>query len=414
MASLNNALKQKLERLLEMQDGYVLDFNNNSFADFVQTSVGFDPYERYEGSKASILRQIWKNEPASVVCKLNQEMLDRWRTNKLATGNLLTAAEQTLFDELQSELKSLSAPDGDQYDIAVSFAGEHRDYVSRTVEACKKLGLRVFYDKDKNNEWWGGNFIRKQRTVYSSQTRFFVPFLSNEYVTKPIPMDEFSSAMMTAVKQGDGYILPVLMDNVDVPPDLLHPHIHYFRSEDYSPEELASELQEKVASAKASGQEPEDIGETIERALKVRMPKIVPADWSKVRERDQTFDYIAKRFKEGATQLETKRVLCTVRSGDEKISARIEHQGKIVAGIDIRRGGPIGEDGISWQVGTQGFSDNTSNGWATFKFDKANGTPYVSISDFGLMMVSEIAPPADAEGLFEHLWDRLLEQFERD
>lgn len=26
-------------------------------------------------------------------------------------------------------------------------------------------------------------------------------------------MDEFSSAMMTAVKQGDGYILPVLMGN---------------------------------------------------------------------------------------------------------------------------------------------------------------------------------------------------------
>ena len=60
-----------------------------------------------------------------------------------------------------------------------------------------------------------------QRTAYSSQTRFFVPFLSTEYLSKPIPMDEFSSAMMTAVKQGDGYILPVLVGDVRVPADLL-------------------------------------------------------------------------------------------------------------------------------------------------------------------------------------------------
>ena len=100
-----------------------------------------------------------------------------------------------------------------QYDIAVSFAGEQRDYVERVVAACKQRGLVVFYDRDKNNDWWGGNFIRQQRTVYSSRTRFFVPFISNEYLSRPIPMDEFSSAMMTAVKQGDGYILPVLMGN---------------------------------------------------------------------------------------------------------------------------------------------------------------------------------------------------------
>ena len=123
-----------------------------------------------------------------------------------------------------------------EYDIAVSFAGEQRDYVAQTVAACQALGLRVFYDKDKNNSWWGKNFIREQRTVYSSRTRFFMPFISAEYLSKPIPMDEFSAAMMTAVKQGDGYILPVLMDDAEVPPDLLHPHIHYLRARDYTPQ----------------------------------------------------------------------------------------------------------------------------------------------------------------------------------
>jgi hypothetical protein len=62
------------------------------------------------------------------------------------------------------------------YDLAVSFAGEQRNYVAYTVTACKRLGLKVFYDRDKNNDWWGGNFIREQRAVYGSQARFFAPF----------------------------------------------------------------------------------------------------------------------------------------------------------------------------------------------------------------------------------------------
>lgn len=87
------------------------------------------------------------------------------------------------------------------YDISVSFAGEHRQYVEQVVHACTKLGLDVFYDRDMSHEWWGKSFIREQRRIYSSQTRYFVPFISTEYLTKPIPMDEFSAAMMTAVKR---------------------------------------------------------------------------------------------------------------------------------------------------------------------------------------------------------------------
>ncbi len=50
-----------------------------------------------------------------------------------------------------------------EYDLAVSFAGEQRDYVVATVRACQAAGLKVFYDKNKNNTWWGGNFIQEQR-----------------------------------------------------------------------------------------------------------------------------------------------------------------------------------------------------------------------------------------------------------
>lgn len=413
MASLGNVLKQKLEHLFGMQTGYVLDFSNATFGDFVQTSLGFNPYDRYEGSKASILRQIWRDEPQDAVAKLTLEMLDRWKANKLIHGESITSADQALLDDIAATFKADTAVDGHAYDIAVSFAGEHRDYVSRTVDACKQLGLKVFYDKDKNNEWWGSNYIRQQRNIYSSETRFFVPFLSAEYMSKPIPMDEFSSAMMTAVKQGDGYILPVLMDDTKIPPDLLHPHIHYLRASEHTPEQLARELLRKVQGAKAGGQEPADIGPTVERALRVRMPKIVPHDWSKYRELDAAFDHVAKRFQEGADQLADQHLICTVKVRDDKITARVERGGDTIAGIDIRRGGSMGDDHITWAIGYRNMSENSHNGWAVPEFDKEQGAAYLNINDLTMMLSGGQNPHADAEGLFEHLWALLIEQVER-
>ena len=189
------------------------------------------------------------------------------------------------------------------YDIAVSFAGEHRDYVEQTVEACRELHLRVFYDRNMNNEWWGKNFIREQRKVYGSQTRYFVPFISSEYLAKPIPMDEFSAAMMTAVKQGDGYVLPVLIGDVHVPPDLLHPHIHYLRAKDYTPGQLATQLQAKVGQAEASGQDVRKIISVVQEAMALRLPKVVPAEFSKYEELELVFAYLGEQFTAAAPHL---------------------------------------------------------------------------------------------------------------
>lgn len=94
------------------------------------------------------------------------------------------------------------------YDIAVSFAGEQR--VADFVEACKVRGTSVFYDCDLINGWWGKNFVREQREIYSKSTRYFMLFIPTEYLAKAIPRDEVSATMMTAVNQGDGYVLPVL------------------------------------------------------------------------------------------------------------------------------------------------------------------------------------------------------------
>ncbi len=71
MAELDNSTKRKLESIFEMPGGYVLDFSNARFQDFVKTAIGIDPYEKYPpASKAVLLRRVWQEEPPSVVAKI--------------------------------------------------------------------------------------------------------------------------------------------------------------------------------------------------------------------------------------------------------------------------------------------------------------------------------------------------------
>lgn len=137
-------------------------------------------------------------------------------------------------------------PDGEEFDVAFSFAQPDRDYVERTRVACGRLGIRVMYDLDHSNEWWGQNFIAEQRKIYGARSRFFVPFISRAYFARTVPPDEFAAAMWADIERGGGYILPVLIGAVQVAPHLLPRHIGFLRAERYTPDRLAAEIHRKV------------------------------------------------------------------------------------------------------------------------------------------------------------------------
>jgi hypothetical protein len=137
-----------------------------------------------------------------------------------------------------------------EFDLAFSFAGANREYVAGTKAACDRLGLRVMYDQDMTNRWWGENFIAEQRRMYGGRALFFVPFLSTDYFRRTIPPDELATAAWTDLERGGGHILPVLIDDTRIPPHLLPRHIGYLRARDYSAEDLAQEMLHKVSRAR--------------------------------------------------------------------------------------------------------------------------------------------------------------------
>ncbi|GAA5197166.1 hypothetical protein GCM10023346_31270 [Arthrobacter gyeryongensis] len=106
MANLSNGDILKLEKLFGMSSGYVLDFTNQTFKQFVGNSLSFDPYSRYVGSKANILRGIWNKESSADVAKLDLELLEHWRLSNLLGGVEPTPSEQQIALELESQFQT--------------------------------------------------------------------------------------------------------------------------------------------------------------------------------------------------------------------------------------------------------------------------------------------------------------------
>jgi hypothetical protein len=80
MSDLRFAEKRRLEVALRMQSGYLLDFNDRTFAEFVFEAVKLDVsnarYASKGTSKANRLRAVWELESNAVVARLTEAMID--------------------------------------------------------------------------------------------------------------------------------------------------------------------------------------------------------------------------------------------------------------------------------------------------------------------------------------------------
>jgi hypothetical protein len=103
MSDLTFLEKQKLEYVLGMGSGYVLNFNDRQFAEFVFESTKLDiddhKYRVNGSSKAKRLRTFWQTEPNHIVGKLLNDLLDysedtgaRAQVCRLIVGRLLNGA----------------------------------------------------------------------------------------------------------------------------------------------------------------------------------------------------------------------------------------------------------------------------------------------------------------------------------
>ena len=84
MSSLTEIDKRYLEQLLEMRDGYVLDYTDRTFGEFFDrynVDIHGNRYKKFGTSKAKKLRAFWVLESDNLVGKILAEMLELHEVN---------------------------------------------------------------------------------------------------------------------------------------------------------------------------------------------------------------------------------------------------------------------------------------------------------------------------------------------
>lgn len=103
MSDLTRREKRKLESLFDMDSGYVLDFSNRTFSEFIYDVTNIEIYdEKYNyasGSKANRLRAFWDLEPNHLVGQVTEEMIEHLNTIKLTGGYLSQGESNELIEE---------------------------------------------------------------------------------------------------------------------------------------------------------------------------------------------------------------------------------------------------------------------------------------------------------------------------
>ena len=134
------------------------------------------------------------------------------------------------------------------FDIAVSFAGEDREVVQLYCDILFSNKLKVFYDKYERIGLWGANLYDKLDEVYRTKALFCVIFISKHYAAKVWTNHERQSAQARALQENREYVLPVRLDDTEIPG--IPPTIGYEDLRKISVEKLAEMTVQKVRQLK--------------------------------------------------------------------------------------------------------------------------------------------------------------------
>ena len=104
-----------------------------------------------------------------------------------------------------------------EYDVALSFAGEDRQHADALAELLRNEGYEVFYDGYEQAKLWGKDLYTHLSAIYKDKARYCIMFLSEHYACKLWTNHERESAQARALKEKEEYILPVRLDDTEIP-----------------------------------------------------------------------------------------------------------------------------------------------------------------------------------------------------
>ena len=133
-----------------------------------------------------------------------------------------------------------------EYDVALSLAGEDREYIEKVADKLDQDDIKVFYDKFEEIDLWGKNLYDHLDDVLRKKAEYCIIFISKFYENKVWTNHERCSAQARAFEEQQEYILPVIFDDTEIPGIL--PTIGYSDGAKIDPYDLAVMIVEKCSN----------------------------------------------------------------------------------------------------------------------------------------------------------------------
>lgn len=137
--------------------------------------------------------------------------------------------------------------DQKEFEIALSFAGEDREYVDQVANLLRESGVKVFYDLFEEVNLWGKNLYEYLSDIYMNKAIYTIMFISKSYDKKLWTNHERQSMQARAFQENQEYILPVRFDETPIPGVL--PTTGYISLKSKTPSEFVDVILKKLVTS---------------------------------------------------------------------------------------------------------------------------------------------------------------------
>lgn len=298
--------------------------------------------------------------------------------------------------------------DAELYDVALSFAGEEREYVTAVAEHLETAGVRFYFDDAEKTARWGRDLAVHFDDVFRKRSRFVVAFLSREYAAKAWPRHEFKSALARAVEVADRYILPVRFDDTEIPG--LQPTIGYEDATKLQPREIAEKILQVLGKGRPMDKERPGPAVT----MPSRVPRVPPSDFNPYAEAEKAVAYLRQELAGRAKTLGGRGYGVHAQDRDGRFGLRIMRSGQTVYSLDVWIGGGIGDNTIHFSTGSGGYvSPGSWNAHGTVEWDRSRDLPVVNLFNMSLLPDMGHHYLLTPEELAESIWGDLCDRLEK-
>ena len=106
-----------------------------------------------------------------------------------------------------------------EYDVAVSYASEDKDTADELIRQLDEKKISVFRDEyvSPESSRWGKDIVDHIVNLYDRKARYCVLLVSPHYPLKKWTAVERTAARERALRDADEYILPIQLDETEVP-----------------------------------------------------------------------------------------------------------------------------------------------------------------------------------------------------